>query len=230
MSRRHPWFHTHKHVCVSPSTPCRYAPGHRHTDLGARTPPTPRTHRGLSVTQFPHLCNEVAGLDPTHPRTSETHTYPHTQKHRYKRHGLTHVHSETDPCAHTTMQMPACRYRATDTAEDTDMPTHRWIHTETRRDTHSILRQADAHTHTHTQTRIQTHTPLLPVFLARLHVEKLLEKENNVRGRGRRQEGRETGNVSASPAALSCARNGGGRCGEGVLGPGPPLLGPSCSP
>ena len=117
--------------------------------------------------------------------------------------------------------MLPCRYRVTDTPENIHMPTR--IHIETRKDTYSSLRQTNAHTHiyTHTNTYTDTRSPLLPSFLAELHMEKLLEKKNNVRACGGGEGGRKS---ECQPGGLargqSCAGNGGWR-GGGPWGQAP---------
>lgn len=128
------------------------------------------------------------------------------------------MHRETLPC----------RYRVTDAPEDIYMPTKM----DTQRHAKIHIHPYDKHIHTNTYT--DTHSPPRPIFLAQLHMEKLLEKKNNVRAYGGGEGGRkpecQPGRQPRQPHQ-SCAGNGGrGVVRRGCSGPGPCLLGPSCSP
>lgn len=154
-----------------------------------RTPLTP-WQAACPVTQSPHPCGEVAGRDTICIHRHLCTPVPNC------RHTNTDTKTWADtrtlrdgPYAPTALRMHRDanleRERVTDAPGDTRRPTHRQIQTETCR--YSSLRQ----TRTYTNTQTGTHTPPLPIFLAQLHEEKLLEKKNNVRARG---GGEEAGN------------------------------------
>lgn len=179
---------------------------------------TPGRLNALSVTQFLLPCNEVAGCDPmcVHRQVC---TPRHVGRYRTHRHRYKETQADTctlrdGPDARTTLQMHremlTCRESRTHvkayTCQHTDGYTQRQAKTLPVKWMHTL-------THTHTNMHTDTHSPL-PIFLARLHVEKLLEKKNNVRACGGGEGGRKS---KCQPGSLGCARNGGWRW---VGGPG----------